>query len=228
MCSSWQAGLVVAQTTPKERADTNNGLRWATYRVRRIDAAEHQLLRVAGTVGQFAPFQPFVLEVQRTKTEGSQVDEGNWEFWASGDSPEAVINEMLGDTSFLEAQSLHPLHAELVAATRELREAQDQEYSAERRMKAAHQVVQDFKDEKNRAYAAKIAGITDEDKVREIGKRMLASALPRLEELRREATEADAAFRVATKKAEQLRARDKQLSHRTSGQVSEADCRNED
>jgi hypothetical protein len=126
----------VARTEEQESCSDDGVWWWKEWRTRRIDAGEYHRLNVD------CPFQEWLLEERylcrlpdgRTVAKfqlgaladavANPVDPDDvWMPWQLGKSRAAVIDAMLGDTSFFEAKSLCETHGRLVAQLRTIRTA---------------------------------------------------------------------------------------------------------
>lgn len=115
--------ILIARRKPQDHANGAPGRWWAEYRVRELpDTERNELFRRLDRTDRF------VLESRYCHTEnseyctGEQTHTGKWEAWDYGQTAEAAALSCCGDSSYMEAESLHPLHA-LVLAEGEKREA---------------------------------------------------------------------------------------------------------
>lgn len=146
--------IMLARTARRERMDVDHGERWAEYR----------LVRTA--------WDGYAVEHRYIRTEGDTITEGEWEPWQIGRTRKAAVYEGIGDTAYMEAESLHRLHATAVARCRTIRAAHDRVYRAEKALAAAQQAADEYKYTCNRDFSKRIAGKTDAQ-AEAIRKRML-------------------------------------------------------
>lgn len=196
--------ILIARSEPRERHDVDNGTFWSEYRVRRMTDTEFYERREAGQFYRNDSYQPIVIEVRYVRTEGDAVREEEWKPWFLGNTAAEVIDEMLGDTRFLESPPLHPLHAELVRRTKERREAGDRASKLDGDCKAAAVAIDNFKHDEQRAYDKKVVNMTAE-KEAAFKARTLKRITPRLEELRATYNRLDAERREAAAHVEALK-----------------------
>lgn len=112
----FESGLLIARSQPRTRFSVASGQTWLEYRLRRLNPAEYDELYRAGVVYSGNLGSRCVLEERRTQTDGDAVDVGSWTVWQIGHKPDKLIWETLGDTQFLNAESLHAGHSKPVAA----------------------------------------------------------------------------------------------------------------
>ena len=194
----WKEPVLVARTAVKESAEHDDLWWWKEFRVRPLSAADFDALVTAGKLARFADRKPFLIESRRVDGRADRTPTNPWEWspWMTGDTPVAVIDEMLGDSSFLGAESLVPEHAALAAHVNALRTVLNAEWEAEKAARAAHDAVGHFKDERNREFANKTAG-KDAAATKKVEERMLKRHMPRLTELRADAKRASDALDAA-------------------------------
>lgn len=146
---------IVAESQKRFRHDVMDGYRWTTYRVRRLGQDEYERLHRESLLPPSKIGLWWVLETQHTKTERGQPPiVRDWELWEVGETPDAVILEMLGDTEFLQARSLHLAHAEAVILTRERTRLGREVYDLEQKLARAVLEAKDRREVGNREYSA--------------------------------------------------------------------------
>lgn len=199
------AGVIVAESRPRERFDVEYGQRWTTYRVRRITSAEYDQFHRDRVIGSHNLGARWLLESRATKTtqtaEGETLtrEDSAWLLWQLEQTPDAAIYDMLGDSEFLEAVSLHLAHAELVQHVRAVRAASDRQHAAEKKTAALAERIEDLRREGNRAYsdALRKAG-DDQKKIDRAGARLRAKFQPQIDAARAELLTAQAEHATAS------------------------------
>ena len=176
---------LVAKTAPKERAD-GLGVWWKHYRVRRIPEQEWCAMREAGLRPRFASHQPYVLETRYIRTTGDTTTEEPWEVWEDAETAAAVIWNMLGDTAFQKAESLHPLHLEAIARLRCREEALARIDDAKSRETDTLYALKQFKDAKQAEYERRWNRTKSEEKRQALTARMAEEMRPELGRLKGE------------------------------------------
>lgn len=189
--------VMIARSKVRDRAD-DVGKAWSEYRLRRMTDTEFYRLRETGELSQFAPFASWSVEIRYVKTDatGAELSDG-WRTWTTGPTADAAVDDVISDSRFLEADSLHPIHAAHVASCNRIRAAGDEAYRAEQAARAAADAVERFKRDTQAEFDRRAGKAKDAEALKQ---RMLAKALPRLQELRAEAAATDATYH-ATKAA---------------------------
>jgi hypothetical protein len=116
--------------------EVDNGQRWYEYRLRPVTEKETYELRQAGTISQFAA-PGFVLENKHHATHNGVLSTEGWRVWTYGDTPDAAVEDVIGDTSFQEADSIHPIHAFHVQHHRKVRAANAAVNECQRKLESA-------------------------------------------------------------------------------------------
>lgn len=150
--------LVIARSASKERAD-GSGSWWKEWRLRHLKGA----YPVAA-----------VLEVRYYGPGSAKIEGGHdWRMFWADDSFELCVWEMLGDTTFHEAESLAPIHRQGVDLLTARRAARNALNHARESYTTAAGAVGELMDRANAECGAKI-GKADPGKHDAIAKRMLA------------------------------------------------------
>lgn len=185
----------IARTSEQESMSDDGVFWWKEFRVRKITADEYYRLHVD------APYQEWLLEDRYlcripdgriiAKFEQGRLQDAivnpidpddAWTPWQLGKSRAAVIWQMLGDTSFIEALSLCDDHRLLVEQYRKLKDAQTAEYRAKEALDAAHVRIEEFKRDETRKFYKRHGEKTGPafDKIKERTLKRLESELARL------------------------------------------------
>ena len=105
--------VMIAKTEKRERS-VDFGHFWFEYQVKSISADEWADLRSNRIVSLYESYHPWILENRRVdQPEGTQeqfASYGEWQFWGFNESPDLLIADFMGDSSFERADSLHPIH----------------------------------------------------------------------------------------------------------------------
>lgn len=192
---------VIAVSKRRERMTVDNGQMWKEYRVRDMYDQDWQDFIDAGKICCRSAFQPFVIEYRHIKTNGDQSEVGPWEPWYFGDTLEEAIDGVLGDTDFLEAISVSPLHAKLVEQNLRRRAINDEQYKAVQDVLDAEKRLQEFRRSCNSEFNRKSAGKSTEE-MKKVEQRMLKKYGQTHEALKDELSKAIARKKVAQKKLE--------------------------
>lgn len=175
--------LIIAESRHHERADVE-GNRWSTYRVRKVSEDEYTQLRNDNLIPPGSG--RWIIERQHIKTEDGveTPDVGPWELWTVGNSPDEAILDVLGDTNFRQALSLHLAHAELVLYSDKLRSANQRKCVA---IDASNRASEEHREETyrgNQEYSKATLKYADNPKGLEKAKvRIRAKYQPRLDAL---------------------------------------------
>ena len=206
----WAGEVLVARTAVQASASdaTPGGHFWQEYRVRFLSPDDYGALLAAGKVSRFDGYRPYAIEKRRVDGTADRTPLNPWEWgvWGIGETPGEVIDEMLGDSGLLGAESLVPEHAELAAWTHEIRAALSAEYDAEKARDAAATAWEDFKRTANREYANKILG-KSEPEVAKITARTVKRLEPRKASLKADLADATAKLEAAVAAAKEVRKR---------------------
>ncbi len=85
--------------------------------------------------------------------DGQVTSRDGWRPWQDGATLRQAIREVIGDTSFFEAESLCPEHAKEVALLKAERAAAQARREAEQRLQAAQAALDEFKTTQNRLFS---------------------------------------------------------------------------
>jgi hypothetical protein len=197
-------GVLIARTEPKERMEVDNGQRWYEYRLRPVTEKETYELRQSGAIGKFdAP--RFILEHKHHATHNSMMFTEGWLVWTYGDSPDAAIEDVIGDTGFQEANSIHPIHSFHVQHHRKVRAANSLLYESEKAWQAAVEERDHFKFEVNQEYVNKTYG-KPEERQKKVKERLHAKYDTRMKELNELVIATHSRFLAAEQEAKRLNA----------------------
>jgi hypothetical protein len=197
-------GVIIACTQPKERMEVDNGQRWYEYRLRPVTEKETYELRQAGTISRFAA-PGFVLENKHHATHNSMMFTEGWRVWTYGDTPDAAVEDVIGDTSFQEADSIHPIHSFHVQHHRKVRAANNELYEAQKAHKLASEEREDYRAYCNREFDNRTSGKPD-DRVKQIKERLLKKFRPEMDVLIQTEQAAERRYAKAKDEAEKLNA----------------------
>ncbi len=107
---------LLAKTQPREHS-SGEGLWWIEYRVRRMDDAECAETWARIGVGEFRG--SWVLETRydhdAKSAEYCTHHTGEWRAWNHAESESKAVASCVGDSHYYKAESLDPLHADMVA-----------------------------------------------------------------------------------------------------------------
>jgi len=106
--------LVIARLQARDHANGAPGAWWAEYRVRELSEAE----RYAIAQRELRSAVPvFVLEQRYCHEQDSEyctVHKGAWEAWDYGQTALKAVMSCAGDSRYVEAESLHPMHEAMI------------------------------------------------------------------------------------------------------------------
>lgn len=152
---------IIAISVPKERQSVANGTMFYWYRVKHLTYRDWEDLHREGKTPLQGGFVPYVVEHQLIH-EGDQPKTFDWEVWAFGETPQAAIEEVIGDHYFLGAVSLHPWHENAKQSCLEERRLRKAVSDGKDAVHTAEAAVCDLKSLVNSELAKKSKGKTDE------------------------------------------------------------------
>jgi hypothetical protein len=195
-------GVIIAKTEPRERMDVDVGQWWKKFRVRRVGEQEVYRLRQAGVINPLLSPR-FVLETRKTSTGERGVTE-DWVLWTCGDTPDEVVDDMMGDTAFFKATTLHPIHKLHAEHAAVIRQASREEYEAQKAFEAACEEFKRFRFEKNQEFERKTRGMLA-TAIKKVETHMKKRHGPTHKELRLAVDVADARLKAARERLDEVK-----------------------
>lgn len=172
---------IIARSQRRERMSVDNGEQWKEYRVRRVTEKQFYAWLNAGLIS--CRFQPYAIEYRYIRTDNGVETVHDWEIWNFGPNANKLINQMLGDSDFLHAESLQPIHAYWVRYTVELTRLGNVAYNAAETYSAAIRAYDEYTKAANREYDKETEGKSVEAAER-TKQRMLVKHQPTADRLR--------------------------------------------
>lgn len=162
--SELTAGVLIARSQPHERCDVLSGSSWMEYRVRSIGHDEYNSLARNGLISRRLAGCTIILEDRVfASSEGEETAISQWRQWNLGFTVDSTIWDVLGDSQFLAAESLHECHAKLATLRRELAAAEEVKHQAFKKVQGCVQSAQDVVWEANQDYEKYLKKYAGED-----------------------------------------------------------------
>lgn len=187
-------GELIARTGEQESCSDAGVYWWKEYRVRHVTEKEYWRSPLD------CPYRPWLLEVRylcRLPGSGKVIakfEQGRltdaivnpiepqyaWTPWWMDESPRACILEILGDGSFVGAESLCPEHAACVLAVKAMGEANAALHESKKRYDGARKDYDEFKRDENRLFG-KRHGLKTGDELKKWEERTIKRLAPQIE-----------------------------------------------